>query len=276
MLLLEREGRFTIRRIRSDGGTEFVNAALKAFCTEKGVTFQTSNAYTPEENGAAERDHQTKMGKVRCALRDADLPAKWWPEALKYMTYVQNCRPMSRLKNRTPYELVKGVGPDVKTLQVWGCICFAYVPEAVRRDKKLSARAIKCRFLGISEDTKGYRLLDVYNNRHFVARSVTFDTANCASIIKQSFGTEPDKLTAEQKKEIESLDTVQTIDSETSSRNAKPTESLETVGAKRPRTGLREIAGAKRRSRPHRTKRTYTILGLQVLSDTHRQDNSSR
>ncbi|OWY90646.1 Rve-domain-containing hypothetical protein [Phytophthora megakarya] len=68
---------------REDGGTAFVNAALKTFCTDMGVNFQTSNPLTPEENGAAERDHQPKMGKVRCALRDANLPAKWWPEALK-------------------------------------------------------------------------------------------------------------------------------------------------------------------------------------------------
>ncbi|OWZ14854.1 putative mitochondrial protein [Phytophthora megakarya] len=127
------------------------------------------------------------MSNVRCALRDANLPAKWWPEAQKYMTYVQNCTPMSRLKNRTPYHLVKVVSPDVKTLQAWGCVCFAYVPEAVRKDKKLSARAIKCRFLGIAEDTKRYRLLDVYNKKHFVARSVTFDTENCASTITRSF-----------------------------------------------------------------------------------------
>ncbi|OWZ00519.1 hypothetical protein PHMEG_00028271 [Phytophthora megakarya] len=81
------------------------------------------------------------MGKVRCALRDANLPAKWWPEALKYMTYAQNYTPMSRLKNPTPYELVKGVSSDVKTLQVWSCVCFAYVPEVARKDKKMSARA---------------------------------------------------------------------------------------------------------------------------------------
>ncbi|OWZ04061.1 Integrase, catalytic core protein [Phytophthora megakarya] len=70
---LEREGKFTIKRIRSDGGTEFVKAALKTFCTD----MRTSNPYTPEANGAAERDHQAKLGKVRFALRDANLPAKW-------------------------------------------------------------------------------------------------------------------------------------------------------------------------------------------------------
>ncbi|OWZ08245.1 Integrase, catalytic core protein [Phytophthora megakarya] len=67
------------------------------------------------------------MGKVRCAPKDANLPANWWPEALKYMAYVQNCAPMSRLINWTPYELVKGVSPDVKALQVWDSVCFAYV-----------------------------------------------------------------------------------------------------------------------------------------------------
>ncbi|OWZ22113.1 Retroelement pol Polyprotein [Phytophthora megakarya] len=95
------------------------------------------------------------MGKVRCALRGANLPAAWWPEALKYMTYVQNCTSMSRLKNRTPYELVKDMSLDVKTLQVWGCIGFANVPEAVRKDKKLSARAISVDFSESSRTHKG-------------------------------------------------------------------------------------------------------------------------
>jgi hypothetical protein len=44
LLQLEREGKFQIRRIRSDGGTEFVNKAFKIFCKERGIVFQTSNA----------------------------------------------------------------------------------------------------------------------------------------------------------------------------------------------------------------------------------------
>ncbi|OWZ10389.1 Retrotransposon Tca5 Polyprotein [Phytophthora megakarya] len=60
---LEREGKFTTRRIRSDGGSEFMDAALKNFCKGKGIVFQTSNAFSPEENGAAERDHQNKLGR---------------------------------------------------------------------------------------------------------------------------------------------------------------------------------------------------------------------
>ncbi|GMF57825.1 unnamed protein product [Phytophthora fragariaefolia] len=70
LLQLEREGKFTIS---SAGGTEFVNQAFNKFCKDKGILFQNSNAYCPEENGAAERDHQTKMSKVRCALKDAGM-----------------------------------------------------------------------------------------------------------------------------------------------------------------------------------------------------------
>ncbi|POM81690.1 Transposon Polyprotein integrase [Phytophthora palmivora] len=197
LLQLEREGKFTIRRIRSDGGTEFVNAAFKNFCKGKGIVFQTSNAYSPEENGAAERDHQSKLDRVRCALKDADMAHKWWPEALMYMTYVQNRTPMRRLGYKTPYEMVNGKPPNVKELPVWGSVCFAHIPAALRKDKKLSARAVKCRFLGISEDTKGYRLWDTYNNKHLISRDVLFDTTNVAAMVKRAFGQTEEALTTE-------------------------------------------------------------------------------
>ncbi|POM68886.1 Retrovirus-related Pol Polyprotein, partial [Phytophthora palmivora] len=159
-------------------GNEFVNAAFKNFCKGKGIVFQTSNAYSPEENGAAERDHQSKLDRVRCALKDADMAHKWWPEALMYMTYVQNRTPMRRLGYKTPYEMVNGKPPNVKELPVWGSVCFAHIPAALRKDKKLSARAVKCRFLGISEDTKGCRLWDTYNNQHRRSQDVLSDTFN--------------------------------------------------------------------------------------------------
>lgn len=84
LLQLERDGKFKIHRIRSDGGTEFVNSAFKSFSKGMGIVFQTSNSYSLEENGAAEMDHQSKLDRVRCALKDADMAHRWWPEALMY------------------------------------------------------------------------------------------------------------------------------------------------------------------------------------------------
>ncbi|KAE8899949.1 hypothetical protein PF003_g16040 [Phytophthora fragariae] len=135
LLQLERDGKFKIRRIRYDGGTYFVNSAFKSFCKGMGIVFQTSNSYSPEENGAAERDHHSKLDRVRCALKYANMAHRWWPEALMYMTYAQNRTPMSRLGYKTPYEMVHGTPPNVSKLPVWGSVCFAHIPTALRKDK---------------------------------------------------------------------------------------------------------------------------------------------
>ncbi|OWZ18673.1 hypothetical protein PHMEG_0007199 [Phytophthora megakarya] len=43
---------------------------------------EISNAYSPEEEGSAERDHPRKLDRVRCPQKDGDMERTWWPEAL--------------------------------------------------------------------------------------------------------------------------------------------------------------------------------------------------
>lgn len=64
------------------GGTEFGNSEVTKLCPKNGILFQRSNAESQEENGSAERSHQTMMAGVRCLLRGASMTTKWWPEAL--------------------------------------------------------------------------------------------------------------------------------------------------------------------------------------------------
>ncbi|OWY93053.1 Retrotransposon protein, partial [Phytophthora megakarya] len=129
--------------------------------------------------------------------------------------------PMSRLGYRTPYEMDYGKPPNVKELPVWGLVCFAHVPAVLTKDKKLSARAVKCRFLGISDETKGYRLWDIYNNKHILSRDVLFDTTNVATMVKRAFGQTDQALT------IESA----ARESPAAEEAKTPTESTEVVGA---------------------------------------------
>ncbi|GMF60967.1 unnamed protein product [Phytophthora fragariaefolia] len=182
----------------SDGGTEFVNAAFKSFCKSKGIVFQASNAYRPEENGAAERDHQSKLDRVRCALKDAGMAHK--------------CK-----------------------LPVWGSVCFVHIPVALRKDKKLSARAVKCRFLGMSEETKGYRLWDMYNNKHIQSQYVLFDTTNIATLVQRAFGGTDEALTIESA--ARELPAAEEAD-------ALATESTGAVGAGEPEKGSTSAVGA--------------------------------
>ena len=58
--------------IRTDGGTEFVNATFKNFCTDYGIKFQKSNVECQEENGRAEKAHDITFKSTRCMLFGSD------------------------------------------------------------------------------------------------------------------------------------------------------------------------------------------------------------
>lgn len=50
---------FTIQKIRSDQGKEFVAKRVKSFLLEQGIEQRSNTPYSPEENGKIERFHRT-------------------------------------------------------------------------------------------------------------------------------------------------------------------------------------------------------------------------
>ena len=63
----------TIKTFRSDNGREFVNA-MSQFCKEKGMIHQTSCAYTPEQNGVAERKNRIILEITRALMLESKVP----------------------------------------------------------------------------------------------------------------------------------------------------------------------------------------------------------
>jgi transposase InsO family protein len=55
---------FTIQKIRTDQGTEFVNLKLKKLLNEHGIAYRKNTPYCPEENGKIERFHGTLNQKA--------------------------------------------------------------------------------------------------------------------------------------------------------------------------------------------------------------------
>ena len=186
------------KNLRTDGGTKFVNSVLSDYTTKEGIIFQQSNRYTKEENGGPERDHRTLFTKVRAALKAAK-------------GYIRNRTPRARLNWETPYHRVMGKTPNISELKVWGCICYAHLPEDIRTDKDLQSRGIKCKFLGISETKKAYRLYDIYNNKFLEAADVVFDSNSADEIISTSFNDDESPLTAEEVNEIDTLGTTAVV-----------------------------------------------------------------
>ncbi|PLW49458.1 hypothetical protein PCASD_01967 [Puccinia coronata f. sp. avenae] len=92
--------------IHSDRGTEFVNNAMKKFCEKHLIKLRTSDAYTPQQNGLAERFNRTILESVRSILEDSGIDRKWWHEVVKSSTLALNQIPSHR-SSKSPFELFK-------------------------------------------------------------------------------------------------------------------------------------------------------------------------
>ncbi|GKA89681.1 retrovirus-related pol polyprotein from transposon TNT 1-94 [Tanacetum coccineum] len=81
----------TVRRIRTDNGTEFVNQTLREYYEKVGISHETSVARSPQQNGVVERRNRTLIEAARTMLIYAKAPLFLWVEAVAITCYTQNC-----------------------------------------------------------------------------------------------------------------------------------------------------------------------------------------
>ncbi|GKA48922.1 retrovirus-related pol polyprotein from transposon TNT 1-94 [Tanacetum coccineum] len=80
----------TVRNVRTDNGTEFVNQTLYDFYENVNISHQTSVAHTPQQNGVVERRNQTLMEAACTMLIFSKAPLFPWAEAINTPCYTQN------------------------------------------------------------------------------------------------------------------------------------------------------------------------------------------
>ncbi|GAA5886545.1 hypothetical protein JCM3774_003453, partial [Rhodotorula dairenensis] len=136
----------TLARVRSDNGTEFVNATFRAYFKEHGITHELTAPYTPEQNGQAERMNGTLMSTAKALLHESGFDQSDWPLALAVATYTGNRTVHPRLEGVTPYEAFTGKKPYVGHLRPFGSVAFAHVDRTQR--SKLDDTAIRGRLVG--------------------------------------------------------------------------------------------------------------------------------
>nr|GFB85145.1 integrase, catalytic region, zinc finger, CCHC-type, peptidase aspartic, catalytic [Tanacetum cinerariifolium] len=111
-------------RIRTDNGTEFINQTLRDYYEEVGVSYETSVACSPQQNGVVERRNRTLIEAARTMLIYAQAPLFLWAEAVATACFTQN-RSIIRLRHgKTPYELLHSKLPDLSFFHVSGALCY--------------------------------------------------------------------------------------------------------------------------------------------------------
>jgi hypothetical protein len=112
------------------------------------------------------------VGMARALLKQRGMPAVFWGEAVVTAVYILNCSPTKALNGRTPYEAWRGRKPAVSHLQVFGCLAFG---KELGHIGKLDDRSTLGVFIGYTESSKAYRILDPGTQRVRMTCDVVFD-----------------------------------------------------------------------------------------------------
>lgn len=133
---IEKQSGCTVKRVHTDGGSEFKRAldTLK----DQGVHVSITTSHTPESNGLAERTHSTILGLARTCLAQAKLPLQYWEYAVKHVADCKNSVRHS-VKNKAPCAALYGCKPaGLHYLRPFGC-AVAYRP-CVKQQRTFAPR----------------------------------------------------------------------------------------------------------------------------------------
>ena len=147
------------------------------YCNEYGISHNFFAPRTPQKNGVVERKNRTLEEMARTMLIASGLPRNFWAEAVNTACYILNRVLIRPITSKTPYELFKGVKPNISYFRVFGCKCFVHVNEK-RNIGKFDERSDEAVFLGYSSHSKAYR---VYNKTTMCVEEsvhIIFDETN--------------------------------------------------------------------------------------------------
>ncbi|KAH9701426.1 hypothetical protein KPL71_024990 [Citrus sinensis] len=169
---VELESGKKIKCLRTDNGGEYTDGEFLAFCKQEGIQRQFTVAYTPQQNGVAERMNRTLTEWIRAMLRTAGLPNSFWAEAAKTACYIVNRSPSTAIGLKTAMEMWTGKPTDYSYLHAFGCP--VYVMYNAQERTKLDPKSRRCIFLGYADGVKGYHLWDPTAHKIVINRDVIF------------------------------------------------------------------------------------------------------
>ncbi|GJR60686.1 retrovirus-related pol polyprotein from transposon TNT 1-94 [Tanacetum coccineum] len=184
----------TVRYVRTDNGTEFVNKDLTDYYERVGIFHQKTVPRTPQQNGVVERRNRTLVEAARTMLIFSKAPMFLWAEAVVTACYTQNRSLIHTRHDKTPYEVVHDKKPDLTFFRVFGALCY---PTNDSKDLgKLQPTADIGIFMGYAPSRKGYRIYNKRTRRIMETIHVNFDElTKQMALVQLNTGLTPTFLT---------------------------------------------------------------------------------
>ena len=101
---VEKQTGKSIKKIHTDNGKEYLSKQFNAYLEEKGITRQLTVKYTPQQNGADERENHTIVEMARYMIFKANFPNSLWAEMVNTAVYLRNRSATKSLEGKTPFE----------------------------------------------------------------------------------------------------------------------------------------------------------------------------
>lgn len=128
--------------------------------------------YTPEQNGAAERENRILVESGRIMIHTKGLPIKRWAEAVNTAVYVLNRSGPTPVKQKSPLELWNKKAVNFDHLRVFGTECFVHFPKQKRQ--KFDQKSNKGYLVGYCGEKDGYRIWLPKMNKIECSQNVIF------------------------------------------------------------------------------------------------------
>ena len=141
----------TIKRFRTDNGTEFTSSEFKSLLIKHSIKHEKSAPYSPHQNGTVERAWRSIFDMARCLMLESNLPKTFWTYAVMTSVHIRN-RCFNPRLGKTPYEAFTGRKPNVSNMHDFGTVCFAHV----QTPKKLDARSEQGIFVGYDKESPAF------------------------------------------------------------------------------------------------------------------------
>jgi hypothetical protein len=145
-----------VQAIRLDGGREYGFTRLDRWAKDRGTKIETTESYTPHQNGVAERSIGLICRMARTMILDSGLPLYLWPEAINMAIEILNRLPTDALAGKVPYTLQdkQKRAPQMDFLRRFGQACIVHLPEETRvKSAKFSTRGQKGFIVGYKGTT---------------------------------------------------------------------------------------------------------------------------